>query len=312
MYLVGKHASFAVLVAALLFGHRAQATIVRFQTSVGDIDVRLYEAATPLSVANFLNYATSDRYAGTFIHRVPQRPTSQGGGSLDFVVQGGGFRLNNSVFDAAGITTDDPIGDEPGITNIRGTLSFAKNSLGATSQWFFNIGDNSFLDDQDFTVFGRVLGNGMTVVDAINDLPVVDASIAQNAPGEDFDEIPVTDLQQVLSQQDITNDEAVMINGVVIRGLPAGDYNFDGAVNAADYNVWRSSFGSTTQAEADGNGNGVVDAADYIVWRNARDSVSGGAAGGIGPAAVPEPASLLLVTIAVALACCRLRLGGRR
>jgi peptidyl-prolyl cis-trans isomerase A (cyclophilin A) len=295
----------AVLGCSTFFGVAAEGTIARFQTSVGNIDVRLYNSATPISVANFLNYVTSNRYSGTFIHRVPQRPASQGGGTSNFVVQGGGFLLNNSIFQADGIVTDPPIGNEPGITNIRGTLAFAKNSLGATSQWFFNIGDNSFLDAQDFTVFGRVVGNGMTVVDAINNLRTVNASVAQNEPGEDFDEIPVTNFDRVISQNDITNNEAVMVNSVTILNLPAGDYDFNGIVNIADYSVWRQSYDSTTSAEADGNGNGIVDLADFVVWRN---SMAGSAAGaGTSPLAVPEPAAAFMAMTAAALLVLRRR-----
>jgi peptidyl-prolyl cis-trans isomerase A (cyclophilin A) len=150
---------------------RAEATIVRFQTSMGNVDVRLYNTATPNSVANFLNYVNANKYTNTFIHRVPQTGKDANGNNLGtshFVVQGGGFLLNNSIFAATPIVTNSPIGDEPGISNIRGTLSFAKNAQGATSQWFFNIGDNSFLNAQNFTAFGRVLGNGMSVVDAID------------------------------------------------------------------------------------------------------------------------------------------------
>src|SRR5262245_11677260 len=133
----------------------AQGTVVRFVTSSGNVDVRLYNSLTPNSVTNFMNYVTTNKYNGSFIHRVPQQQT---GGTSNFVVQGGGFLLNNSIFAAAGITTNPPIGDEFNISNTRGTLAFAKNAQGATSQWFFNIGDNSFLDAQNFTVFGRVLG----------------------------------------------------------------------------------------------------------------------------------------------------------
>jgi hypothetical protein len=46
-----------------------------------------------------------------------------------------------------------------------------------------------------------------------------------------------------------------------------GDYNNDGTVNPPDYDVWRTSFGSTTSLAADGNANSVIDAPDYVVWR---------------------------------------------
>lgn len=45
-----------------------------------------------------------------------------------------------------------------------------------------------------------------------------------------------------------------------------GDYNHNGAVDAADYTVWRDSLGSTTALAADGNSNGKIDAGDYDIW----------------------------------------------
>lgn len=47
-----------------------------------------------------------------------------------------------------------------------------------------------------------------------------------------------------------------------------GDYNSDGSVTEADYTLWKSTLGSTTDLRADGNGNQVIDAADYTVWRD--------------------------------------------
>lgn len=277
----------------------AHGTIVRFTTSSGNIDVRLYNTITPNSVTNFLNYTNSNRYAGTFIHRVPQSKDANNNnlGTQHFVIQGGGFALNNSIFAASGITTDAPIADEFHISNLRGTLAFAKNNLGATSQWFFNVGDNSFLDASNFTVFGRVLGTGMNVVDTIDNLPAINATAAQNGPGEDFDEIPVRNVQQVVLQNDITSNEAVMVN-VAVLNYRDGDYDFNGVVDAADYSIWRKTLNSTTNPAADGNGNGVVDAADFTIWRNAFGQTGGPGAGfgsNLQTFGVPEPSSGLMI-----------------
>jgi peptidyl-prolyl cis-trans isomerase A (cyclophilin A) len=259
-------------------GTHALAIIVRFQTSSGDIDVRLYNTAAPITTTNFLNYVTTNRYNDSFIHRVPQTPPS---GTANFVVQGGGFQLHNSIWAATAIPADPPIGSEPLISNLRGTLAAAQGPLGATSQWYFNVANNTFLDPSGFTVFGRVLGNNMTVIDTINNLPTINAAAAENAPGEDFDEVPVRNLNQVIAQNDITANEAVMVS-VSVLNFPAGDYDFNGIVDNADLNVWQTTFGSTTNAAADGNGDGIVNNPDYDIW------LSG----------VPEPSTAMLLTIA--------------
>jgi hypothetical protein len=69
--------------------------------------------------------------------------------------------------------------------------------------------------------------------------------------------------------------EVHLVEGGSISGLDFGqmfgaaDYNRDGRINTADYDVWRADFGSTTNLAADGNRDGKVDAADYVFWRQA-------------------------------------------
>ncbi|HEX2473539.1 MAG TPA: ThuA domain-containing protein [Lacipirellulaceae bacterium] len=51
------------------------------------------------------------------------------------------------------------------------------------------------------------------------------------------------------------------------RPAVTGDYNFDNTVDAADYVVWRKTFGSTSNLSADGNGDRVINTRDHAVWR---------------------------------------------
>jgi hypothetical protein len=48
-----------------------------------------------------------------------------------------------------------------------------------------------------------------------------------------------------------------------------GDYNHNGAQDAADYVLWRHALGQTVPrgTGVDGNNNGVIDSADYDIWR---------------------------------------------
>jgi peptidyl-prolyl cis-trans isomerase A (cyclophilin A) len=55
----------------------------------------------------------------------------------------------------------------------------------ATNQWFVNLADNTNLDADNggFTVFGQVLGDGMALLDAIDDLPTVNlGALAPSTP----------------------------------------------------------------------------------------------------------------------------------
>ena len=136
---------------------------VRVITSLGDFRIELFDDVTPIAVANFLNYVNSGRFDDTIIHRsVP-----------GFVIQGGWLSYDAATNQLDQITPDAAIQNEFSVSNTRGTVATAKvggDPNSATSQWFVNLADNSAnLDAQNggFTAFGKVLGDGMTVVDNI-------------------------------------------------------------------------------------------------------------------------------------------------
>ena len=133
-------------------------------TPLGEIRVELYEDK-PVTVANFLAYINAGRYGNSFAHRL----------APGFVLQGGGFTLQgNSV---TSVPSFGPIVNEYGVGqtrgNILGTIAMAKlggDPNSATSQWFFNLADNSGnLDAQNggFTVFGHVVA-GLDVLTLFN------------------------------------------------------------------------------------------------------------------------------------------------
>jgi hypothetical protein len=94
-------------------------------------------------------------------------------------------------------------------------------------------------------------------------------------------------------------DNLVLVN---LNGLE-GDYNGDGVVDAADYTVWRDSLGQTgANLPADGDGDGEVTEADYTFWRErfGNTASSGSLAVDFDRAAVPEPATGVLLLLAMA------------
>lgn len=87
-------------------------------------------------------------------------------------------------------------------------------------------------------------------------------------------------------------------------GVPTGDYNNDGLVNAADYTVWQDALGATVPvlSSPDGNADGEVTRLDRLVWANnyglTRDAARSGAP--LAATAIPEPTACVLALLAAA------------
>lgn len=177
-------------------------SVVQFDTVLGKFNVELFGSDAPKSVTNFLSYVAGSSYTNSIIHR----SAALGGGTANRIIQGGGY-----VPGGASITRKAPIELEYKRANARGTLAMARTSErnSATSEWFFNVDDNTTVlgasNGGGYAVFGRVLGTGMTVVDAIAALPTYNA-------GSVFTALPLRDMQP--NQTDIKAANWIVVNKV--------------------------------------------------------------------------------------------------
>ena len=135
---------------------------VTMTTAQGSFTIELDEAKAPLTVQNFLSYVRSGHYDGTVFHRVIK----------GFMIQGGGFAPGMKQKPTQGEIKNEA---NNGLKNLQYTLAMARTSAphSASSQFFINATNNSFLDHSSetpqgwgYAVFGRVV-SGMDVVDQI-------------------------------------------------------------------------------------------------------------------------------------------------
>jgi len=209
------------------------ATLVRFHTNAGDIDVQLLPGSAPATVSNFLAYVDSGAYTNTLIHRLVR----------NFVFQGGGFTNNGSNIST--IPTRSPVVNEFGLSNTRGTLAMAKigtDPNSATDQWFFNLTDNSVnLDHQNggFTVFGRVANaKSLAVMDSIAALPINTANAAPLNQLPEFDLMAPASGSNLVTVLSITGLPAKTNIGYFYNSNFVLDSNGSGAYDASDKNLF--------------------------------------------------------------------------
>ena len=102
-----------------------------------------------------------------------------------------------------------------------------------------------------------------------------------------------------------TGEREFFFNNLLIESdamVLLGDYNGNGVVNAADYVVWRSTFGQSVVVPgsgADGDKSGDISTADYDIWRTHFGTAAPAMGGSI--SAVPEPYAVSLTIVGLGL-----------
>ena len=152
---------------------RAQ-TIVCLETSLGALCMELLETEAPVTAENFVGYVNRGSYPRSFFHlsNVDGAVYVQSG---RFVFTGG-----DDLDSFIEIPRRPAIINESSISNTRGTVAIVPEDPAdpnsATSQFLINLSDNSsFLDSENggYTVFARVIGDGMILADLVAALPVI-------------------------------------------------------------------------------------------------------------------------------------------
>jgi cyclophilin family peptidyl-prolyl cis-trans isomerase len=168
---------FLVVLLALAWVAPAKAAnpVVVMKTSMGTIEIELFEKEAPKTVENFLKYVDDKHYDGTVFHRVIKT----------FMVQGGGYPKGFAKittlkeFREKEKKTRAAIKNESAnnLSNKRGTIAMARlpEADSATAQFFINVKDNTGLDRANasdgagYCVFGKVT-KGLDIVDKIKDV----------------------------------------------------------------------------------------------------------------------------------------------
>ena len=156
--------------------------LVKIETTLGDMVVRLDTARAPFTVAGFLQHAEAHKYDNTSFYRIVP----------GFVIQAGDYSTDYKV-----LPDEKPIPNESGngLSNIRGSIGLAREADPHTGSYVFyiNLADNRKLDPRPdrwgYAVFGQVV-EGLDVMDKI--AAVATRELPTTPEHDEFTNAPVT------------------------------------------------------------------------------------------------------------------------
>ncbi|MEO6328651.1 MAG: peptidylprolyl isomerase [Ginsengibacter sp.] len=151
---------------------------MEIQTQFGNIQMELYPAKAPKSVAAFLSYIDAGLYKNSSFYRVLKEENQPSSSFKSELIQGGIWQSNNKkAVTLQGIPHETT--QQSGLLHINGTVSLARTTPGtATSEFFICVGDqpaydygnNANPDRLGYAAFGKVV-KGMDVVERIHGQP---------------------------------------------------------------------------------------------------------------------------------------------
>jgi len=146
----------------------ANGTYAVICTNLGLIEVQLFPADAPQTVANFVKLANSGYYNDLVWHRIVPGFVVQVG---DPTTKNGGG--NRTTWGQGTSGTNIPF-ETNSLSESIGSLAMAStgSKVGGSSQFFINVVDNSANLDGNYAVFGQVI-NGMSVVNALAKVPII-------------------------------------------------------------------------------------------------------------------------------------------
>ena len=146
--------------------------IVRFETTMGNIDIELYPDRAPRTVENFLALVDGGFYDGLIFHRVV----------AGFVIQTGGYDADLTYRQPPATVVNESAN---GLSNRKYSVAMARLSDpdSADSQFYINMQHNPRLDGAPgragYTVFGQVIA-GQEVATSIE---LVDTHLEKDMAG---------------------------------------------------------------------------------------------------------------------------------
>jgi len=220
--------------------------VVTFNTSFGSFQVELFADAAPNTVENFLKYVNAGSYSNTIFHRSVEQ-------SNFAIIQGGGFKASDAPFPPAPThipsLTSPALELESSLTNSIGTIAMARTNTpnSGTSEFFFNVIDNSQGlapgASGGYAVFGKVLGNGLSILQAINQQATLKDYFpsyqgSNGDPGNLLGPMPLVNFDADTAA-DIKLENLILVNSVVLvngtfSGTVFNDINSDGTLNGTD------------------------------------------------------------------------------